>query len=104
MAHTTHLSQHLLDDSAPANKVDLVPNLTHTLLSGSKFADAGYTAIYDKDEVNFYDSDKFILLPHPSSRGIDALALDFGGYHYLKLPIMSMTIPSSLTHLVAQNL
>ena len=57
-AHATLLSQLLLDVPAPANQVDLVPNLTHTLLSGSKFADAGYTAVYDKDEVNFYDSDK----------------------------------------------
>eukprot|EP00804_Cyclotella_cryptica_P016611 CCRYP_001942-RA/>CCRYP_001942-RA protein AED:0.43 eAED:0.52 QI:0/0/0/1/0/0/2/0/253 len=57
-AHATHLSQLLLDVSAPANQVDIVPNLTQTLLSGSKFADAGYTAVYDKDEVNFYDSDK----------------------------------------------
>eukprot|EP00804_Cyclotella_cryptica_P021373 CCRYP_016768-RA/>CCRYP_016768-RA protein AED:0.31 eAED:0.20 QI:0/0/0/0.66/1/0.66/3/0/521 len=31
---------------------------TKTLLSGSKFADAGYTAVYNKDEVNFYDSNK----------------------------------------------
>jgi hypothetical protein len=57
-AQATHLSQLLLDVRAPANQVDLVPNLTHTLLSGSKFAEAGYTAVYDKDEVNFYDSDK----------------------------------------------
>jgi hypothetical protein len=57
-AHATHLSQLLLDVRAPANQVDLVPDLTHTLLSGSKFAEAGYIAVYDKDEVNFYDSDK----------------------------------------------
>eukprot|EP00804_Cyclotella_cryptica_P002887 CCRYP_009399-RA/>CCRYP_009399-RA protein AED:0.22 eAED:0.24 QI:0/0/0/1/1/1/2/0/735 len=57
-AHTTHISQLLLNVRAPANQVDIVPNLTQTLLSGSKFADAGYTAIYDKDEVNFYNSDK----------------------------------------------
>ena len=57
-AHATHLSQLLLDVRAPANQVDIVPNLTQTLLSGSKFADAGYTAVYDKDEVNFYDSNK----------------------------------------------
>eukprot|EP00804_Cyclotella_cryptica_P005172 CCRYP_014221-RA/>CCRYP_014221-RA protein AED:0.46 eAED:0.40 QI:0/0/0/1/0/0/2/0/275 len=49
-AQATHLSQLLLDVRAPANQVDIVPNLTQTLLSGSKFADAGYMAIYDKDE------------------------------------------------------
>eukprot|EP00804_Cyclotella_cryptica_P024317 CCRYP_015305-RA/>CCRYP_015305-RA protein AED:0.21 eAED:0.21 QI:0/0/0/1/1/1/2/0/741 len=57
-AHATHISQLLLNVRAPANQVDIVPNLTQTLLSGSKFADAGYTAVYDKDEVNFYNSDK----------------------------------------------
>eukprot|EP00804_Cyclotella_cryptica_P020437 CCRYP_014425-RA/>CCRYP_014425-RA protein AED:0.04 eAED:0.02 QI:0/0/0/1/1/1/2/0/1218 len=55
-AQATHISQLMLNVRAPANQVDIVPNLTQTLLSGSKFADAGYTAVYDKDEVNFYDS------------------------------------------------
>ena len=58
-AQTTHLSQLLLDVRSPANQVNIIPNLTHTLLSGSKFADAGYTAVYDKNEVNFNDSNKF---------------------------------------------
>ena len=57
-AHAIHIAQLLLNVRAPANQVDIVPTLTQTLLSGSKFADAGYTAIYDKNEVNFYDSDK----------------------------------------------
>eukprot|EP00804_Cyclotella_cryptica_P014430 CCRYP_004768-RA/>CCRYP_004768-RA protein AED:0.58 eAED:0.42 QI:0/-1/0/1/-1/1/1/0/142 len=57
-AQATHISQLMLNVRAPANQVDIVPNLTQTLLSGSKFADAGYTAVYDKDEVNFYDSNK----------------------------------------------
>jgi len=45
-----------LNVRAPANEVDIVPNLDQTLLSGSKFADAGYTAVYDKEEANFYNS------------------------------------------------
>eukprot|EP00804_Cyclotella_cryptica_P018674 CCRYP_007185-RA/>CCRYP_007185-RA protein AED:0.41 eAED:0.41 QI:0/0/0/1/0/0.5/2/0/395 len=57
-AQATHISQLMLNVRAPANQVDIVPNLTQTLLSGSKFANAGYTAVYDKDEVNFYDSNK----------------------------------------------
>eukprot|EP00804_Cyclotella_cryptica_P030007 CCRYP_013455-RA/>CCRYP_013455-RA protein AED:0.62 eAED:0.47 QI:0/-1/0/1/-1/1/1/0/150 len=57
-AQATHLSQLLLDVRAPANQVDIVPNLTQTLLSGSKLADAGYMASYDKDEVNFSNSNK----------------------------------------------
>eukprot|EP00804_Cyclotella_cryptica_P000450 CCRYP_019933-RA/>CCRYP_019933-RA protein AED:0.03 eAED:0.04 QI:0/0/0/1/0.4/0.16/6/0/1642 len=49
-------AQLLLNVRPPANTVDIVPNLHQTLLSGSKFADANYTAVYDKHEVNFYDS------------------------------------------------
>ena len=41
----------------PARSVDMVPSLTeHTLISTSKFADADYVAIYDEEEVNFYDN------------------------------------------------
>ena len=56
-ATATNISKLLLDVRAPANEVDIVPGLEQTLLSGSKFADAGYTAVYDQDEVNFYNSD-----------------------------------------------
>eukprot|EP00804_Cyclotella_cryptica_P024323 CCRYP_015308-RA/>CCRYP_015308-RA protein AED:0.19 eAED:0.16 QI:0/0/0/1/0.2/0.16/6/0/899 len=49
-------AQLLLNVRPPANTVDIVPNLHQTLLSGSKFADANYTAVYDKHEVNFYNS------------------------------------------------
>eukprot|EP00804_Cyclotella_cryptica_P016108 CCRYP_004214-RA/>CCRYP_004214-RA protein AED:0.22 eAED:0.20 QI:0/0/0/1/0/0.66/3/0/877 len=49
-------AQLLLNVRPPANTVDIVPNLHQTLLSGSKFANANYTAMYDKHEVNFYDS------------------------------------------------
>ena len=41
----------------PAKTVDIVPELDQTLLSGSKFADAGYTVVNDKNEVNFYDAE-----------------------------------------------
>eukprot|EP00804_Cyclotella_cryptica_P014537 CCRYP_004833-RA/>CCRYP_004833-RA protein AED:0.47 eAED:0.47 QI:0/-1/0/1/-1/1/1/0/66 len=47
----------LLNVHTPANTVDIVPNLHQTLLSGSKFNDANYTAVYDKHKVNFYESD-----------------------------------------------
>ena len=55
---SSHQAKLHLPVRAPANIVDVIPNLTQTLLSGSKFADAGYTAVYDKDEVNFYDANK----------------------------------------------
>eukprot|EP00804_Cyclotella_cryptica_P021358 CCRYP_001594-RA/>CCRYP_001594-RA protein AED:0.64 eAED:0.32 QI:0/0/0/0.6/1/1/5/0/975 len=38
-------AQLLLNVRPPANTVDIVPNLHQTLLSGSKFADADYTAV-----------------------------------------------------------
>jgi hypothetical protein len=42
---------------SPAQNVNIVPSLVeNSLLSTSKFANAGYTAIYDKNEVNFYDA------------------------------------------------
>ena len=41
----------------PARDVDMVPMLAeYTLLSASKFADANYISIYDKNEVNIYDA------------------------------------------------
>ena len=47
--------EHNLRD--PARDVDMVPMLAeHTLLSTSKFADADYISIYDKNEVNIYDA------------------------------------------------
>jgi hypothetical protein len=41
----------------PACNVNIVPALVkNSLLSTNKFAKAGYTVIYDKDEINFYDA------------------------------------------------
>ena len=41
----------------PAWDANIVPSLVDdSLLSTSKFAAAGYTAFYNKDEVNFYDA------------------------------------------------
>ena len=40
-----------------SREVNIFPSLVeNSLLSTSKFADAGYTAIYNKNEVNFYDA------------------------------------------------
>eukprot|EP00804_Cyclotella_cryptica_P012914 CCRYP_002274-RA/>CCRYP_002274-RA protein AED:0.23 eAED:0.09 QI:0/0/0/1/0/0/2/0/1265 len=55
-AKATKVAKLLHKVRTPANMVDIVPSLEHTLLSGSKFADAGYTTVYDKAEVNFYDA------------------------------------------------
>jgi hypothetical protein len=41
----------------PARSVNIVPALVkNSLLSTNKFAEAGYTVIHDKDEVNFYNA------------------------------------------------
>jgi len=54
---------------APANEVDIVPNLEQTLLSRSKFAEAGYTAVYDEDEVNFYNKSAVKITEEAVIRG-----------------------------------
>jgi hypothetical protein len=54
--NTTTQAQLLLKVPTPTYTVDIVLNLHQTLLSGSKFADADYTAVYDKHKVNSYDS------------------------------------------------
>ena len=40
----------------PAKTIDIVPNLVQTLISGGKFADAGYKQLYDADGVKFYNN------------------------------------------------
>ena len=43
----------------PAKDVHIVPGIERdSLLSISKFADANYIAIFDKEEVNIYDANK----------------------------------------------
>jgi hypothetical protein len=53
----TTLKKLLHNVRVPARDVNIVPSLVeNSLLSTSKFADAGYTTIYDENEVNFYDT------------------------------------------------
>ena len=40
----------------PARSVHIVPKVKDSLLSTSKMVDADYIAVYDKEEVNFYDA------------------------------------------------
>ncbi len=41
----------------PARSINMVSALVeNSLLSTNKFSEAGYTVVYDKDEVNFYDA------------------------------------------------
>jgi hypothetical protein len=55
VAPATTINNLLHDVRAPAWDVNIVPSLVgNSLLSTSKFAEAGYTAIYNKDAANFY--------------------------------------------------
>ena len=57
VAPATTINQIHHNVRAPACKVNIVPSLvSHSRLSTSKFAAAGYTAICDKDEVSFDDT------------------------------------------------
>jgi hypothetical protein len=40
----------------PAQSIHIVPQVQNSLLSTSKVLDADYIAIYDKEEVNFYNA------------------------------------------------
>ncbi len=54
VAPETTINKFLRDVQAPTWDVNIVPSLIgNLLLSTRKFAEAGYTAIYDKDKVNF---------------------------------------------------
>ena len=39
----------------PATEVDIVPELTNTLLSNGKLVEGGYFAVYDENKVNIYE-------------------------------------------------
>jgi hypothetical protein len=57
VAPATTVNKLLHNVCVPAGDVNIVPSLVgNSLLSTSKFAKAGYMAIYDKEEVNFYDT------------------------------------------------
>jgi hypothetical protein len=57
IAPATTINKLLQDIRVPAQDINIVPSLVgNSLLSTSKFAKAGYSAIYNIDEVNFYDT------------------------------------------------
>ena len=58
-----------LNIRAPANIVDIFPTLEITLLSGSKFVDAGYIAMYNVNEVNFYEKSDVTITEKSVLRG-----------------------------------
>ncbi len=57
IAPATTVNKSLHNVRAPTRDVNIVPSLVeNSLLSTSKFANTGYTTIYDKIEVNFYNA------------------------------------------------
>ena len=68
-APATEQKELLLDVNVPANEVHIVPNLEQTLFSGSKFTDTGYTAVYDKDVVFFYEAKDITIIAEAVIRG-----------------------------------
>jgi hypothetical protein len=57
IAPATTINKLLHNIRVPTRDVNIVPSLVViSLLSTSKFVKAGYSAIYDKDEVNFYNT------------------------------------------------
>ncbi len=58
----------------------IIPELDQTLLSGSKFADVGYTAEYDKNKVNFYNAETVKIDAEAIIRGTDVHKQAYGEY------------------------
>jgi len=51
------------DVRAPARDIHITPGITETsLTSTAKFADAGYTTIFDGDQVNIYDQHDTVIM------------------------------------------
>jgi hypothetical protein len=56
IAKATTINKLRLKLREPAKSVHIVPKVKDSLLSTSKMVDADYIAVYDKEEVNFYDA------------------------------------------------
>ena len=56
IARATTINKLKLKLREPAKSVHIVPKVKDSLLSTSKMVDADYIAVYDKEEVNFYDA------------------------------------------------
>jgi hypothetical protein len=53
----TEIAEYPFTIRAPTNELHITPGISqHSLLSTSKYADANYITIFDKDAVNIYDA------------------------------------------------
>ena len=98
--HTTKLA---LRVHAPANSIHIVPDLHQTLISGSKFSDAEYTAVYDRDLPTSMMKTPSTLMPQPYSVVNVAHLQIYGTSHSNNLSSMITQTPVSLMHLVEPN-
>jgi hypothetical protein len=83
----------------PVRSVNIVLSLLgNSLLSTVKMVKASYMAIYDKKEVNFYNSTttKITVLVEPSSKGDDAHRPNCGMYTWWTMSGMKIQTPFSL--------
>ena len=81
-APATTVAKLHLNIRTPANIVDIIPTLETTLISGSKFSDAGYISVYDKNEVNFYEKSAVTITENQYCVAIDAQEQISGASHY----------------------
>ena len=62
MVPATEIAEYPFAVRAPANELHITPGVSqHSLLSTSKFADANYITIFDKDTVNIYDANDTVI-------------------------------------------
>ena len=58
----TKISEYLFDEQRPAKELHITPGISkNSLLSTSKYADAGYITVFDKDRVNVYDANNTMI-------------------------------------------
>ncbi len=57
IVQATEMAEYPFEVRAPANELHITPGVSQdSLLSTSKFADANYITVYDKETVNIYDA------------------------------------------------
>jgi hypothetical protein len=62
IVNATKIAEYPFKVRAPAQELHITPGVTkNSLLSTSKFADANYITIFDKEAVNIYDANKITI-------------------------------------------
>lgn len=69
--------------------MDIVPGIKKTLLSGNKMAEAGYTSLYDEDEVNFYNKTAKIVISEEAV---------LTGYRYKRMKLWRVALEDQVSN------